>query len=54
MLNANYAFLAESLYNKMRVMLGEYRALNPKVTFMAKGKTQDDRLLIKEVEMHDC
>ncbi|WP_342433427.1 hypothetical protein [Neobacillus sp. FSL H8-0543] len=38
MLSPSYAFLVESLYNKMRVMLSEYRAFDPKVTNTVKGK----------------
>jgi energy-coupling factor transporter ATP-binding protein EcfA2 len=38
MLNANYAFLVESLYNKMKVMLSEYRAFDPRITNTEKGK----------------
>ncbi|GHH99822.1 hypothetical protein [Neobacillus kokaensis] len=38
MLNTNYAYLVESLYNKIKVMLSEYRAFDPKVTNSEKGK----------------
>ncbi|MEH7255065.1 hypothetical protein V7111_23420 [Neobacillus niacini] len=38
MLNASYAFLVENLYNKMKVMLSEYRAFDPKVVNTEKGK----------------
>ena len=68
MLSASYAFLVESLYNKMRVMLSEYRAFYPKVTNTVKGKAlleeltkihlafislKNDRQLLKEVMKHD-